>query len=377
MRLLTLAFVTLLCAAAACGPSQADQSVSQGPPQPPVLTHDFGVVRHGEMRSHDFVLDLREVLGPGWYSPGTHVDCSCAKTELLLRQKDGSERLLAAYQSDAAPKDGEVLVVRTILDTQKREAVDSKELESRVLVVLQRVESRDPTKRVMWPLQFRFRVDAPVRVRPVATIDFERVPPAAPKVVTLTLASDLEGQAVRFSNPSCEDARVSLALEPKDGFTLLHATLSPTKGDSGNLRAIVEVATDLSPAYTLRVPAVAAFVPDLEAIPLPKIAIRADLSSPQSKERSGSQYVIATDHDATRPAEFVVARITDARGNDASASWSITFENVPGEPRSRRVLARWVGKAEAEFRGELVLCKDPKNGPFLPVELVALHDKNP
>ena len=59
-----------------------------------------------------------------------------------------------------------------------------------------------------------------------------------------------------------------------------------------------------------------------------------------------------------------------------TATWQ-AFENVPGEPRSRRVHARWTGARSSEFRGELVHAKDTQKGPFLPIELVALHDKNP
>jgi hypothetical protein len=377
----TLPWLCLL-ALAACFRDSVEGNVAVAPqvavPQsPPALTHEFGSVPHGEVRTHDFVLDVRKQVGEGWYSPGTHVDCSCARTELWLRGKDGSERQLAIYSSDTAPRDGESLVVRTILDTGKREAVDTKDLDSRVLVVLQRVDSRDPQQRVMWPLQFRFRVDAPVRVRPVATIDFERVAPAKPRRVTLNLSSDVPGRAIAFQNPKCEDPRVQLALEANDGFTLLHASLMPQQGDSGNLRAIVTVDTDLESGYQLRIAAVAAFVPDMEAIPLPKLAIRADLRQAQREDKAGTQYVLATDHDESRPEDFVVARIVDANSKDASASWAITLEPVVGEPRSRRVHARWIGSSTTEFRGELVLCKDVARGPYLPIELVALHDKNP
>ncbi len=384
-----LLFCSLL-ALAACGDGSAahdgagttagnapSASAQQHPVTLPTLSHEFGAVPHGETRQHDFVLDVRSIAGPGWYSPGTHVDCSCARTELFLRGSDGVLQPIPVFQPDTAPKDGEVLVVRVILDTQKREAVDTKDIDSRVLVVLQRADSNDPQKRVMWPLQFRFRIDAPIRVRPVATFDFERVPPARPKVVALNLSSDIAGRAVQFSNARCEDARVQLRIEPNDGYTLLHATLTPRTGDTGNLRAIVTVDTDLDPAYQLRIPAVAAFVPDLEAIPLPKVSIRADLTKPQDEGRGGSQYVLVTDHDLSRPEEFVVAKITDAAGRDATRLWSITFEKVPGEPRSCRVHARWTGSQASEFRGELVLAKDTQKGPFLRIELVALHDKNP
>ena len=195
-----------LIALAACGRDSIEVAASVPqqntvPQSPPALTHDFGSIPHGEVRMHDFVLDVRQQIGEGWYSPGTHVDCSCARTELWLRSKDGSERQIAIYSPDTAPRDGESLVIRTILDTSKREAVDTKDLDSRVLVVLQRTSSRDPQQRVMWPLQFRFRIDAPVRVRPVATIDFERVAPAKPRRITLNLSSDLPERAVAFRNP--------------------------------------------------------------------------------------------------------------------------------------------------------------------------------
>lgn len=373
------AVVALSILLLACGGDVATPVRQQpkAPAQLPTLSHDFGSVPHGETRSHDFVLDVRTTIGPGWYSPGTHVDCSCARTELLLRKRDGSERQIPVFSPESAPEDGEVLVVRAILDTARREAIDSKDLDSRVLVALQPQSSRDASQRVMWPLQFRFRIDSPVRLLPVATFDFERVPPSRPKQITLTLRSDVTGRSVRFRSPDCDDSRVALRLEEQEGFTLLHATLTPKAGDVGNLRAVVSVATDLEPAYTLRIPAVAAFVPDMEAIPMPKIAIRDDLRKAQPESKFGSQYVVATDHDESRPGDFLVARIIDSKGNDAGSCWAIQFEHIDGDPRSRRVHARWTGASESEFRGELVLCKDKDHGPFLPIELVALHHKNP
>jgi len=87
--------------------------------------------------------------------------------------------------------------------------------------------------------------------------------------------------------------------------------------------------------------------------------------------------VVVTDHDTSRPEDFVVSTITDSQGKDASSSWAITFDRIDGDPRSRRVHARWTGASTTEFRGELSLCKDKDKGPFLVIELVALHDKNP
>jgi hypothetical protein len=347
------------------------------PKPPPTLVHDFGTIRHGESRQHDFVLDVRAALGPGWYSPGTHVDCSCARTELWMRAKDGSERPVEVYSPNNAPKEGEVLVVRTTLDTIKREPVDTKVLESRVVVVLQHSEARDPNQRVPWQLQFRFQVDSPVRVRPVSIIDFGRVAPSQPAEQTLTLSSDLGGRTLTFRNARVDDERLQVALEPSEGFTLLRVRFAPRVGDGDSLRALVQVDTDLDPPYHVHLAATATLVPDLEVIPFAKISLRADLRQAQPTERASSQYVLVTDHDTSRVPGFVVAKILDDNGQDASRQFEVTLEPVADEPRSCRVHVRWTGASTTEFRGKLVLAKDPTNGPFLPIELVALHDTRP
>ena len=48
-----------------------------------------------------------------------------------------------------------------------------------------------------------------------------------------------------------------------------------------------------------------------------------------------------------------------------------------GDPRSSRLHLRWIGHRESEFRGQIVLAKDAANGPFLPIEVVALHAPPP
>lgn len=352
-------------------------TTAQGPSRTPpkALVHDFGTIRHGESRQHDFVLDLRTALGEGWYAAGTHVDCSCARTEIWLRSRDGEERRVEILGPGSAPKEGEVLVVRTILDTQRREPIDTKVLESRAVVVLQHVDSRDPNQRAPWTLQFRFQVDSPVRVRPVAIVDFGRVAPSKPGEQTLTLSSDVEGREIRFREPISEDPRVRCTIEKGNGFTLLRVTFAPQKGDVGSLRSLIQIGTDLDPPYQVHLGVTATLAPDLEAIPFPKLSLRADLGVPQPPERAQSQYVMVTDHDATRPAAFVVARLVDDQGKDASDHFAVTLEPVPDEPRSCRVHVRWTGAATVEFRGQLVLAKDPVHGPFLPIELVALNDK--
>lgn len=375
-----IAFLTFAACDGNAGPTTTattNPSAETAPQDRPGDVHDFGVVRHGDSVQHDFVLDLRKEFGPGWYCPGTQVDCSCARTELLLRAKDGSERPIEIQNPQSAPEEGEVLVVRTILETVRREPVDSKELTSRVVVVLQPKDAIDTTTRRAWPLQFRYRIDCPVRVRPFAALDFGRVAVSQSKAIELVLASDVADRKVTFSNATSEDPSIRVELEPRDGLTLLRATFTPSTGGDGALRALVHVETDLAPPYRLVLAATATFVPDLEAIPYPKVSLRADLRSPQPEASATTQYVLVTDHDPSRPEDFLVARLVDDQGKDASQCFAVTFEAVPGEPRSRRVHVRWTGQQSREFRGELVLAKDATRGPFLPIELVALHAEKP
>lgn len=367
--------LTALALLTACGEDAAPQGRqgAQGPPQPPAQFFDFGTIDHGKAREHDFVLDPNAVLGPGYYAAGAHVDCSCARTMLLLRDATGAERVVQVQSPASSPQPGEVLVVRTLVDTVHKEPIDHPPTDSRVLVVFQRTDARDAGSRVLWPLNFRFAVDAPVRVRPFAVLDFERVPASRQREVLTTLAGDLPDRPVRFGPVRCDDPRVELSLEPRDDLTFLRARLRPRPDDSGPFRALVTIDTDLDSGYRVQLAAVGTVVPDLEASPIPKVSLRADLRHEQTPERAQSQYILVSDHDLSRPAEFVVHSLVDQAGADARDCFDVTFEPVDGDPRAHRLRLRWVGHRDSEFRGELVLAKDPTEGPFLPIEVVALH----
>ena len=106
MRLLLLALIALPCLHTACskgdGPRSAQAPGGANQPQMRknpgsterarlVLDHDFGVVPHGESRTHEFALDLSLLEQP--HVPlRVHLECSCGKAELVMRKPDGSER---------------------------------------------------------------------------------------------------------------------------------------------------------------------------------------------------------------------------------------------------------------------------------------------
>lgn len=371
-----------LLALGACG-AKSDPAPATAPPQNPApaaptpLFHDFGSIPHGKSGEHDFVLDLRRELGPGYFTVGTHLDCSCASVQTLLRDAAGNERLVPMYGAETEPKDGELLVVRLLVDTARKEPVDVGPIESHANVLLMPPGVHDPRARVSWPLRFRYSVDSPVRLRPYAVLDFERVPFSAPRTLLTSIASDLPNRPICFGPIHCDDDRLALSLENKGDLVYLHATLTPRGDDAGNVRTLVTIETDLESGYRLQLAAIGQIIPDLVALPIDKLSIRADLRSAQSVERAQSQYLLLTDHDRRRPAEFQIARLVDAAGNDATKNFEVTFEPVAGDERSRRMRLRWIGHAESEFRGEIVLTKDPEHGPFLPIEVVALHSPLP
>ena len=369
-----------LLAALFAGGCSGDRAAAapQGPPRPLAQSFDFGTIQHGKAGEHDFVLDARKELGPGYYPVGTNIDCSCARALLLLRAADGKERVVGPPGAAQAPREGEVVVVRMQVDTARKEPVDLGPVDSRAMVQFQDRDAPSGAERVLWQLTFRFAVDSPVRVRPFAILDFERVPISKTGSLLTSLCSDLPDRPIRFGPAHCDEPRLHLELEQKGDQTWLRAELRPQPGDGGmHIRTLVTIDTDLDTGYQVKLAAIAEITPDLVALPIAKISLRADLRKAQTAERAQSQYLLVTDHDERRPAEFRVARLVDAAGNDASKLFEVTFEEVRGDPRSRRVRLRWVGHAESEFRGELVLAKDVQAGPFLPIEVVALHSPQP
>lgn len=365
-----------------CG---CDDSTATAPPPgprqaiatPKALLHDFGVIPHGKAAEHQFVLDTRS-LGD-FVAVGVRADCSCARSTMALRAADGSVRPITGQPlPEFAARDGEQLVITVQIDTVQKEAVDLAPVQSHATVELQPVQGHDAAlRRVRWPLVFRFGVDAPVKLQPFAVLDFERIPSGTEKQVLTTLRSDLPERAIVFGPATCDDPRVRLQLEPEGERTVLRATWTPAAGDLGPFRALVRVATDLPDGYAVQIAAVGKVVPDLEATPFAKISLRADLQQPQPESALTVQSVLVTDHDRRRAPEFVITEFVDDQGRDANDRFEVRLSQVDGDPRSHRVGIRGLGGATGNFRGRLVLAKDPQAGPFLPIEIVAFHVPRP
>lgn len=368
MRFL-ISFALLL---AACAPPDgAATGPAGGSQDQPELFHDFGTIPHAHSAAHDFVVDTR-ALGTDLVPLGVTADCSCARTEMLLRAKDGSERVATGQPlAEFAARPDEVLVVRLTIDTIRKEAADLKPADSRATLILQPAAATNALTRLNVPIRFRFAIDSPVALRPFAIIDFGEVPLSTQPALLTVLRGD--GSPVRFGPATADDPRVHLELEPQGEETRLHVRFVPAAGDQpGTFQSVATVQTDHASGYVLRIPVVGRLVPDFVVRPMAKVSLGLfDFESDRPE-----QFVLVTDHDRRRPAEFVVSRVVDASGSDCSSLFHVELQAQAGDARTTRVVVRYVGGAlPPTFRGEIVLAKDPVQGPFLTIELVAFHRK--
>jgi len=363
-----LRWLPLLLVCAACGsdPPQG-RPPAKAPEAPLTLEHDFGVIPHGERRSHEFPLDLRR-LPDTWVPLRVHLDCSCGHADLRLRKADGSERYVDASGSTAnLPRPDETMWLHVTIDTANKEALDLPHTTSRGFIVLQLADDLTGSSRVQWPLQVRFGIDAPVELRPVATLDFGRVPVSGKGHVVTTICGDTQHADATFGPAVCDDPAIAVELERDGGLWRLRATCTPDQ--PGNHRASIRIANTI-PGYQLALTAVWKVVADLEAKPVAKVTVRTDLAREQTAAEATTQYCVVVDHAVARSPEFQVLRCVDDAGHDIARHFAVSFEPIPESPREQRLMVRYLGGLSTRVRGSIVLSKDGERGPFLPIELV-------
>ncbi len=339
---------------------------------PLALDHDFGVIPHGERRAHEFVLDL-DRLGGGIVPLRVHLDCSCGHADLRLRGAGGEERFVdGAGTAASLPRAGETLLLRVEIDTGRKEAADLKPTQSRGFVVLQALDDTTGGSRVQWPLTVRFGVDAPIELRPLATLDFGRVAASRTGFLTTTLRGDERHRDATFGPATASDPRLGVELVRDGESWLLRTRCEP--GPFGNHRAQVAIATSI-PGYQVRLDAAWKSIPDLEAVPLDKLSFRAALDREQTEAEAVGQYLLVVDHDERRPVEFTVRSVVDGAGRDVRRHFAMRFEPVPETPRRLRLCVRYLGGLAEGVRAVATLGKGD-DGPTLPIELVLLARKD-
>lgn len=374
----------LLVACSDSGPTPGAQGPAASRPSAlPDLEHDFGIIPHGEKREHEFELDLRR-LGEPIVPLRVHLDCSCGLADMRLRRRDGRERIVDGNPSaDHAATADETLIVRVVINTNGKEAVDLPKTPSRGFIVLQPTCDLTGNLRVNWPIKLLFGIDAPVVLRPFAAFDFGKVPVSGTGELITELRGDAAHPGLKFgpvaiSDPldqgQKESGRLSVAIEPADDGVVLRARCEP--GELGNHRAIVAIGTNLASGYRVHLLATWKTVPDLEATPLSKISFRTDLKRAQDEAEATGQFVLVTDHDRRRTPEFAVHQIVSADGRDLTKSFEVKLTPIQGQERQRRLLVRYLGGLTEAVRGAVVLTKDGAQGPFLSVDLVVFPRKS-
>lgn len=404
MRLLLLALIALPCLHTACskgdGPRSAQAPGGANQPQMRknpgsterarlVLDHDFGVVPHGESRTHEFALDLSLLEQP--HVPlRVHLECSCGKAELVMRKPDGSERHIdgTGFQRNL-PTDEEQAILRIQLDTRKKEARDIKSTISRGYIVLQPLDDDTGMARERWAFIVRFAIDAPVTLHPFSEFDFASVSQSMRGQIMTTMKGDENHADLEFLSVSTTDPSLTAKLEPDNGHTLIKASCMP--GSLGNHRGLILVETNL-PDYTIAIEAKWKVVPDLEATPINKISFRTPLGSPQGPGVEFRQSVLVIDHNKRRSPEFLVRSVVGDDGRDVSHCFEIKMTAVPTEERRQRLSVRYLGgllpdnepsdRPPSTFRGKILLAKHPKDivendDPILPIQLVVFPSKAP
>ncbi len=367
------ALLILFVAACSAEPAQVPANPPPAKAQGPLtLEHDFGVIPHGEIRQHEFPLDLKQL--PEDYLPlRVHIDCSCGHADLRWRTATGQERFVdGAGTALSRGGPGESLVLSVVIDSSMKEAIDLAKTTSRGFVMLQLATDLTGQSRIQWPMLLRFGIDAPVELRPFAALDFGRVPQSQQGRLMTTLRGDAAHPKLRFDAASCDHPDIQVALEPGEGHWVLRATCQPR--DLGNHRALVTVGNDL-PGYLLRLQVTWKVVPDLEATPLPKLIVQAPLAAEQPLAKAAGQFVLVADHDLARAPEFAVHQVVGDAGRDLSPHIATWFEPVPEQPRQHRLFARYLGGLQRSERGSIVLTKNGAQGPFLPIELVVFDKK--
>jgi hypothetical protein len=373
--LLVHLFAGLAVSFAACGDKREPQPEATAADVGPLtLQHDFGRLAHGSTATHEFELAVAVLQEP--YVPlRVHLECSCGRAELLLRDRAGRDRTPTGTVVEAnLPRDGERVIVRVTLDTSLREAVDQPSVPARGYVVLQRTNDLTGGERVQWPLLLRFAIESPVLLQPFAAIDFGRVAGAHSPLSLTTLRGDEHHPQLAFGPVECSDPQLTATLEPSAEGTILRVACRP--GAIGSYRARVSVATNL-PDYRVHVPVTWKVVPDLEAVPMAKITFGIRPGTAQTAQDGERQFVNLHDHDPRRSTEFAVLRIVAIDGTDLAPHFAATLTPMTDDARQQRLKVHYTGGLKAGVRGSIVLTKGGETGPLLPIELAVFPHKEP
>jgi hypothetical protein len=212
-------------------------------------------------------------------------------------------------------------------------------------------------------IRFDFGIRSPIKITPVAHLDFGELPRSRKYHQVLQLSSNIDGQKIVWGAPVASPRSIAAHLEEEDGKTLLYVTITPNLDEFRKVSGLITISTGLEPYADLKIPVTGTFCSDIQY--LPAEVIHFDLFDfKKQKER----FLNIVDHDTTRPKGFVLHGIRDSHGNDISEHFAVSFQPLSG--RKTRVLVKYLGTMGGmRMIGELSLAKSQGAEPIARITL--------
>ena len=340
---------------AACGPKNAP---------PPELYHDFGVIRHGLAKDHVFEVPLPETVGGEEIIPITfRGDCVCASGTIMIQDAAGRNRLVSSLaRPDARVRNGEKVLLSLTLDTSTQEPVSVERKLSKGEVTFESLRSTNPrVYRVR--LKFHWGIHTPVKLAPVARVDFGELAYAQHFTQKIELQNNQPGHQLCLGEIVVGDPRVTARLisgEPPGPY-LLEVTFRPDRKHlPGSFRTLVTIKTNIrndarrDDFYKIPIEVVGTVTNDIVVVP--RSHLRFGTFDFRQKK---PLFVTIVDHDRSRPTGFVLDGIYSNNGIDLSEHFQVRFEKDQLDDRRTRVWVTYLGTFQGTWLlGELTLAKN-------------------
>ncbi|MEO0479707.1 MAG: hypothetical protein AAF196_09525 [Planctomycetota bacterium] len=331
---------------------------AQRQPEQTALFHDFGVLAHGEIKGTEFEIPVPKD-GP-WTPLSFNTGCPCAKQQWLLVKPDGSElwgQDERGRRAQLVPQEGDRLILRLLVDTNEKPPVDLEPQTVAGQVIFQRANTTEIDRRTV-PLRFRYGIDAPFTVRPLAALDFGDL--SISQTYSETFVINKEGREVTFGRPvakslvageltETEEFRMQIE-DFEDRAELLFEFHPASTRDLGPFQFLIEVPTNYDD-YVLRLTCEGLLRPDVYSRPPHRFAFgRIPFGTTKS------QRVVVEDYDPSRTPGFRSLGIIDRDGEDLSEHFEVRIQPLSDRPRTSTVDVIYDGLLEKHsFRAELRL----------------------
>lgn len=320
--------------------------------------HDYGTLPLGTKKTHDIEIPIpSNEHGDVIVADSFHGNCSCSIGMVMIAGPAGRTRAVYGLPDDQRKVGkGEKVILRLTLDTKDMEPVDVPRTRSVGSIRFQLVSGDDHARYESKYIQFDYGVKTPIKVAPVAHVDFGFLPLCRTFPQTLELSSNLPGETMQLGEISVSHDCITAKLEGEGDKRLLKVKITPTRNLERQIRGGIAMPTGRADYPFLRIGVSGTFVGDIQYMPAETLSF--DMFD---FRKTKEQFVNLLDHDSTRPSEFVIRSFNDKNGNDISKHFNVEFQPLSG--RQIRVNVKYLGTMGGmRMGGELSLAKT-EGGP--------------